>query len=394
MLGWKKWLASFAGVLCVFSFSSLPAEATVYPDVPASHWSAKEVTYLSERGVLKGGTNGRFNKDAPVTRAQAAAILVRAKELSMANVPDPGFQDVPKSHPFYKEIATAVHAGWFSTAQSFNPDGQLTRAEMAKITANAFDLQGTASADWEDMGKAHWSTPFVERIVANGVTSGYTATKYRPAGVVTRAQFAVFIARGLDPAYRLTVAVYPKKAAEDIFYPQFRDTSGQKDFQYLNEYYVNEGEEMEDTKKELTELAKEDPERGHLYTYEASYRVARADRSYISIVFDHYYYTGGAHGYTSLSSQNYDVRNAFFMLLGDLATKADYERKVIDRINTQGAYLQKQGRGDWSHLYSLGGYQRQFYMTNDGFVVYFNPYQQGSYAAGIWEFKLPYSLIR
>lgn len=370
------------------------AEAARYSDVPETHWSAKEVYYLSDLGVLKGGSNGKFNKDAPVTRAQAAAILVRAKKLPLDNVPNPGFKDVPTSHPFYKEIAAAVNAGWFSKAGSFNPNGQLKRVEMAKITAAAFSLSGSVPVEWEDMARAHWGTPYVSSLVANGITAGYTATKYQPSGVVTRAQFAVFTARALNSKFRMNIVAYPKKAAQGIFYPQFKDTEGVRDFALLNEEYAEVGRELVSIRKEVMDLAKEDSSLGKYYQYTVSYKVTRADASYTSVVFESYQYTGGAHGYEQLFSYNYDVKKEDFMSLDDLAQKQGYKRAVIDRINAQAYALAKKGRISWEGLESLNEHQQQFYMTNTGFVMYFNPYEYGPYSDGIREFALPYSLIR
>ncbi|KAB7706539.1 DUF3298 domain-containing protein [Bacillus aerolatus] len=376
-------------LLCFFPTSNI--EAAVYSDVPSTHWSAKEVYYLSELGVLKGGSNGKFNKDAPVTRAQAAAILVRAKKLPLTNVPNPGFKDVPASHPFYKEIAAAVNAGWFSKAANFNPNGQLKRVEMAKITKEAFSLSGSVPVEWEDMTRAYWGSPYVSPLVANGITSGYTATKYNPSGVVTRAQFAVFTARALNKKFRMSVVSYPKKAAEGIFYPQFKDTNGVQNFDSLNNYYVETGKELVNIRKEIMDLAREDDWMGKYYEYDVSYKVARADVNYVSVVFEDFQYTGGAHGYGQLFSDNYDVKNDHFMSLDDLALKSNYKRAVIDRINAQAYALRNIS---WDGLESLDDHQYQFYMTNTGFVMYFNPYEYGSYAEGIREFTLPYSLIR
>ncbi|MFK2827143.1 S-layer homology domain-containing protein [Bacillus sp. B190/17] len=389
-----KRFSVIAAFLCVFLSNAFTTEAAAYSDVPASHWSAKEVYYLSELGVLKGGSNGKFNKDAPVTRAQAAAILVRAKKLPLTDVPNPGFKDVPVSHPFYREIAVAVNAGWFSKAANFNPNGQLKRVEMAKITTEAFSLSGSVPVEWEDMTRAYWGTPYVTPLVANGITSGYTAAKYNPSGVVTRAQFAVFTARALNEKFRMNVVSYPKKAAQGIFYPQFKDTIGDHDFTLMNDYYVSVGKELVDIRKEIMDSAQEDEWSGEYYKYNVSYKVPRADVNYISVVFEGYTYAGGAHGYEYLFSYNYDVKNDYFMSLNDLARKSNYEWVVIDRINEQGYGLTKRGLISWEGLESLDEHQNQFYMTNTGFVMYFNPYEYDPYADSIREFTLPYSLIR
>ena len=151
----RKWISLLFIVSLFFMGASQKAEAKTFPDVPSTHWAAKEIGYLSDLGILKGGTNGQFNKEASVTRAEAAAILVRAKGLSTANVTNPGFSDVPVSHFFYKEIAAAVNAGWFSKGPKFNPDAQLKRVDMAKITALAFGISGTVPVEWQDVGPSY-----------------------------------------------------------------------------------------------------------------------------------------------------------------------------------------------------------------------------------------------
>ena len=37
----------------------------------------------------------------------------KGEEVVFSGCPNAGFSDVPVTHPFYKEIATAVNAGWF-----------------------------------------------------------------------------------------------------------------------------------------------------------------------------------------------------------------------------------------------------------------------------------------
>lgn len=390
----KKFLFILMTACFFFGLAAPGTEAATYKDVPSAHWAAKEISYLSDLGILKGGSNGKFNKDASVTKAQAAAILVRAKKLSLTNVPNPKFSDVPVTHPFYKEIAAAVNAGWFSKGTSFQPNNQLKRVEMAKITQLAFGIKGSVPVEWEDMSRTYSGNTYVTPLVANGITSGFTATKFNPAAKVTRAQFAVFTARAMNPQFRMKVVTYPKKAAAATYYPQFIDTTGVNDFTYLNEFYREEGQSFVDYRKEIMELAREDYHLGEYYSYDVSYKVARADVNFISVVFESYEYTGGAHGYEQLFSYNYDVKNDMLISLDELATKYSYEWSVIDRINAQAYALHHRGYISWDGLESLDEHQYQFYMTANGFTVYFNPYEYGPYADSIREFTLPYSLIR
>ncbi len=394
--GKMKRTSFIAMLLALFvGLSAAPAEAATFSDVPSTHWAAKEISYLSDRGILKGGSNGKYNKDASVTKAQAAAILVRAKKLSLTNVPNPKFSDVPTSHPFYKEIAAAVNAGWFSKGTKFQPDNQLKRVEMAKITQLAFDVKGSVPVQWEDMNTSYSGNTYVTPLLASGITSGYTTTTFNPSAKVTRAQFAVFVARAMDSKFRLKVVNYPKRAAEGIYYPQFVDTTKQHDFSSLNSYFRESGSDLVAERDEIMELAQEDDYLGEYYEFVVDYTVPRADGNYISVLFESYQYTGGAHGYEQLFADNYDVKSNSFISLDDLATKYYYEENVIDRINTQAYAMQNRGQiGFWDGLYSLDEHQYQFYMKPNGFVMFFNPYEYGPYSDSIRQFTMPYSLIR
>ncbi|MEM1502957.1 S-layer homology domain-containing protein [Domibacillus sp. 8LH] len=388
---------SFMTILAalLIGLSATQANAATFTDVPSTHWAAKEISYLSDRGIIKGGSNGKYNKDASVTKAQAAAILVRAKKLSLTNVPNPGFSDVPTSHPFYKEIAAAVNAGWFSKGTSFQPDNQLKRVEMAKITQLAFGIKGSVPVQWEDMNTSYSGNTYITPLLASGITSGYTSTTFNPSAKVTRAQFAVFVARAMNANFRLKVVNYPKRAAEDIYYPQFADTTNQHDFSYLNSYFREAGADLVAQRNDIMELAQEDDYLGEYYEFVVDYTVPRADLNYISVLFESFEYTGGAHGYEQLFADNYEVKSDSFISLDDLATQYYYEDNVIDRINAQAYAMQNRGQiGSWDGLYSLDEHKYQFYMKQNGFVMFFNPYEYGPYSDSIRQFTMPYSLIR
>lgn len=52
-----------------------------FPDVPASHWAAGTIALASSEGVVRGADDGRFHPDDPVTYPQVVAMLVRATGL-------------------------------------------------------------------------------------------------------------------------------------------------------------------------------------------------------------------------------------------------------------------------------------------------------------------------
>lgn len=57
------------------------------------------------------------------------------------------------------------------------------------------------SATFTDVPTGHWAYQYVEALKKSGVTTGATATTFNPNGTVSRAEMAVFLARGLGLAY-------------------------------------------------------------------------------------------------------------------------------------------------------------------------------------------------
>jgi outer membrane protein assembly factor BamB len=114
-----------------------------FTDVPTSHPFYTEIGKLAARGVTLGCSGGNFCPDAPVTREQMAAFIMRA--LGEFNPPAPKqqrFADVPPSNPFYGFIERLAQRGITvgCGGGNFCPDAVVTRAQMAAFLVRAFDL--------------------------------------------------------------------------------------------------------------------------------------------------------------------------------------------------------------------------------------------------------------
>ncbi|GKW45296.1 S-layer homology domain-containing protein [Planococcus sp. NCCP-2050] len=91
-------------------FLALPAAAAP-PDLPEKHAFYDEMTYLMEKGVVSGYSDGTMRPDAEVTRAQAAVMIGRLKGFDGAKGMTP-FKDVPSAHYASGYIADAAGAGY------------------------------------------------------------------------------------------------------------------------------------------------------------------------------------------------------------------------------------------------------------------------------------------
>ncbi|MHC4883409.1 MAG: S-layer homology domain-containing protein, partial [Planctomycetota bacterium] len=109
---------------------------------------------LVSRGIDQGCGSGRFCPGAPVTRAAATTLLVRATGAELVSPLRRSFQDVSRSHWAYESIETASALGWYAGLISTNgadaltdssllhPGAVLQRRELAKLLFNV-DLAET-----------------------------------------------------------------------------------------------------------------------------------------------------------------------------------------------------------------------------------------------------------
>ncbi|PKN91377.1 MAG: hypothetical protein CVU44_19890 [Chloroflexi bacterium HGW-Chloroflexi-6] len=122
------------------------ADGTVFGDVPASSIYAPWIEQLAAEGITDGCGNSNYCPTAPVTRAQMAVFLLKAKNGSGYTPPvigdGSGFTDVPDDHwaaAWIKQLATDGITGGCA-AGIYCPENPVTRAQMAIFIVKTFNL--------------------------------------------------------------------------------------------------------------------------------------------------------------------------------------------------------------------------------------------------------------
>jgi len=190
----KKTSAPFAVVKSNISFSDV-----------TNQWFAKDVTLLANKHLVKGVKENTFAPNQTLTRAEFAAMIVRALGLP---------EDVNKGVSFSDVKATDWHAGYVGAAAKagiingvgdgrFNPNGFVTRQEIAKMVVAAIQYAGgnLSAADKAALGKfsdaskvSDWAVDAVAIAASKGILLGADG-KLNPLGNSTRAEAATFIKR-------------------------------------------------------------------------------------------------------------------------------------------------------------------------------------------------------
>ena len=112
----------------------------------AHHPSRSVMEAMAARGIINGKTETAFEPDATMTRAEFAAIVVRA--LGLTPKAGGAFDDVPSGAWYAPYVGTASTYGIINGKgeRVFDPNGTITRQEAAVMVARAARLCGMDTA--------------------------------------------------------------------------------------------------------------------------------------------------------------------------------------------------------------------------------------------------------
>ena len=104
-----------------------------YSDVNRGDWFNNAVSTLSNAGIITGYPDGTFRPNAPITRAEFAAIAARFSDVAYSGKNT--FSDVPDTHWAARCITLAEHLGWVAGYPdgTFRPNKAITRAEAMTL---------------------------------------------------------------------------------------------------------------------------------------------------------------------------------------------------------------------------------------------------------------------
>ena len=139
--------------------------SSTFNDVAKDCWAANYIGYMQQFGIVTGYEDGSFRPDAPVTRAEFAAIASRFEKLTQGSA---SFTDVPDTHWAVKYINFAATRGWVTGYEdgTFKPEHSITRAEVAAVTCRLLERSADQTyirshigelRTFADVTESHWA---------------------------------------------------------------------------------------------------------------------------------------------------------------------------------------------------------------------------------------------
>ncbi|MFJ7953359.1 NlpC/P60 family protein [Lysinibacillus sp. NPDC096418] len=131
------------------------------------------------------------------SRGEVALQLAKALGVDTSNTNSP-FPDVKPSSKYAGAVVALNKLGVFNGDQNgkFNPGSPLTRAQLAKVLVEAFDLrlQGKA-ATFKDVPSSHWASNYIAILSSNKITTGKEDGTFGVNDKVTLKHLNVFLDR-------------------------------------------------------------------------------------------------------------------------------------------------------------------------------------------------------
>lgn len=187
---WKERALSL--LLCAVMLLGMAPVLT--PRASAAHWADTYLDQLVDWGVMRADQTG--NPDAPVTRADFAAIINRAYGYTETG-PIP-FTDVAVTDWFYDDICIAYTAGYMAGTSdtTASPNEQLTREMAVCILGRNMMMKETpgeslAFSDGRDVSS--WARGLVKTAVDNYIVSGYPDNTFGPQDAISKGQMAALV---------------------------------------------------------------------------------------------------------------------------------------------------------------------------------------------------------
>ena len=158
------------------------------------YWGSKYVG--AKRVLTEEVKSASIDMSIYASRAEVAQKLTNSLNLKSKSS-STYYKDVKVSSKYLSAINAVTEANIFAGDQgNFNPSKPITRAQIAKVLVEAYDLKpGKGSWKFKDVKTDHWAYDYVQILAQNGITIGKEDGSYGLNEYVTFKHIDTFIER-------------------------------------------------------------------------------------------------------------------------------------------------------------------------------------------------------
>lgn len=167
----------------------------------AGHWAESSIERWSAYGIIQG-SNGQFDPNGQLTCAQLATIL--AKLLKLPAAKDAGFSDNKADAWYYDAINRCAAAGILNGNGdgTVTPEAPITRERAMVMLARALGIEPLRKPDltkYTDAAQVSaYAQGYVAALIEAGIVGGVTADELAPQDNINRASTVTILDRAID----------------------------------------------------------------------------------------------------------------------------------------------------------------------------------------------------
>lgn len=195
---WPEEYIAFANYLGLFQGT------TSFIDI-VGHWAIEYIMVAIDLGIFQGASNINFSPDAEMTRGMFVTVIGRYTGDYIQEVTFSQFSDVDPEAFYTSYIEWAANLGIVTGTgyNMFEPQGPVTREQAAVILMNLINTLGVEFSEednftvffTDESQMSPWAFDSIYQVGNLGLISGREDGSFNPQGVITRAETSAMLVR-------------------------------------------------------------------------------------------------------------------------------------------------------------------------------------------------------
>ena len=179
--------------------TAVTIDNSLFYDVNSNYWAYGSIKLAKEKGWIGGRSEHYFEPEGTLTRAELAALITRIMGYKYSNDGD-FYLDI--SGHWAKNSINAVSLAKLMNGYGnglFYPDKEITREEVAKVLYYLIEKEAEGSGiDFSDVSKDRWSYEYIRKLSASRIVNGYENGEFKPQNPIKRSEIVTILGRIFD----------------------------------------------------------------------------------------------------------------------------------------------------------------------------------------------------
>lgn len=196
--GWSG--GSFAGVTSAVKIDDNLKDEKIFKDTSTFEWAESAIEALVKKGVVAVNEDKTFEPSRSIKREEAVKMIVTAFDIP-DGVGETGFSDVERDKWYYSYLLAAEKNGIINGIDEniFGVAMNVTRQDAAVILFNAVKDKLSEEEDKPEFVDSEEISGYAKAAIGyfakKGIINGYEDNTFKPKNTITRAEFAVILAK-------------------------------------------------------------------------------------------------------------------------------------------------------------------------------------------------------